>query len=414
MNIPLNLNKQKKQVLLLYTTSAIGVVVGLLSSIVNTRFLEPADYGDVRYVQNIINFIASLLLFGYFLSGCRLLAISKDEERSRKIRGALIVVLGIASAVLVTAVALCVLFHGKNPTVSHLFLVALPVCLSPLLLNYINNVAQGDNHIGRLSIARLAPSLLYVILAYLIYSRFGATPTRMILLQMGLSTVIISLIILSVHPSFSGLKPIFKELNEENKRYGFQLYLGSLFMVTTGYIAGMTLSFFNTDNVQVGFYTLSTTVTAPLALLPSIIGTTYFKQFASQDRIPSRLMKVSILITFLTCLVFVIIIRGLIVFFYTERYAPVGVYASVLAMGTSIHGFGDMINRYLGSHGQGKQIRNASIANGIFMVFGNCVLVYFFKIWGAIATTITCDLIYASLIIYYYRRFVKKSEDAEV
>jgi O-antigen/teichoic acid export membrane protein len=232
----------------------------------------------------------------------------------------------------------------------------------------------------------------------------------MILLQMGLSTIIIAIIILSVHPSFRNLKPIFKDLNEENKRYGFQLYLGSLFMVTTGYIAGMTLSFFNSDNVQVGFYTLSTTVTAPLALLPSIIGTTYFKQFAGESKIPPRLMKASLLITILTCFVFILIIRWLIVFFYTERYAPVGIYASVLAIGTSIHGFGDMINRFLGSHGQGKQIRNASIANGAFMVFGNCVLVYFFNIWGAIATTITCDLIYASLIMYYYKSFVKNAE----
>lgn len=54
-------SKQKQQVILLYFTTMVGVVLGVLASVINTRFLSPADYGDVRYVQNIINFIASLL-----------------------------------------------------------------------------------------------------------------------------------------------------------------------------------------------------------------------------------------------------------------------------------------------------------------------------------------------------------------
>lgn len=82
-----NFSKQRKQVVLLYLSTILGVLVGVLASIVNTRFLAPPEYGDVRYVQNIINFIASLLLFGYFLSGSRLLALSDSEERSRNIRG---------------------------------------------------------------------------------------------------------------------------------------------------------------------------------------------------------------------------------------------------------------------------------------------------------------------------------------
>lgn len=48
-----------------------------------------------------------------------------------------------------------------------------------------------------------------------------------------------------------------------------------------------------------------------------------------------------------------------------------------LSVGFSIHGFGDMINRYLGSHGQGVSIRNSSISNGVFKLFGYTVLVYF-------------------------------------
>ena len=51
-------SKQKQQVVLLYFTTMVGVVLGVLASVINTRFLSPSDYGDVRYVQNIINFIS--------------------------------------------------------------------------------------------------------------------------------------------------------------------------------------------------------------------------------------------------------------------------------------------------------------------------------------------------------------------
>ena len=96
--------KQTKQVVILYASTLSGVLLGVVASIINTRFLSPADYGDVRYVQNIINFIASLLLFGYFLSGSRLLAISSGESESRRIRGCMIVILGGALVVLIAGI----------------------------------------------------------------------------------------------------------------------------------------------------------------------------------------------------------------------------------------------------------------------------------------------------------------------
>ena len=93
-------SKQVKQVGLLYVTTILGVLIGVLNSVINTRSLAPEPYGDVRYVQNIISFISSLLMFGYFVSGSRLLALSKSEEYSRRIRGIMVVILAITFSVL--------------------------------------------------------------------------------------------------------------------------------------------------------------------------------------------------------------------------------------------------------------------------------------------------------------------------
>lgn len=391
-------------------TTMSGVFLGVLSSIINTNFMDPKDYGDVRYIQNIIGFIASLLLFGYFLSGSRLLALSNEETHSQRIRGAMVIILIIASLVLFASTGMCFFIHSNDYNLAYLFLVSLPVCFNPLLLNYINTTAQGDNHIGRLSITRLLPALLYVIVAYFIYSQFGATSSRMILLQWGIATVIYICIIISTQPRFDNLKPIFKKLNIENKDYGLQLYWGSLVMVATNYLAGISLGIFNENNIEVGYYTLAMTVTSPLATLPAIIGTTYFKQFATQDRIPIKVMKFTILITLISCICFIALIKPIVTFLYSEQYEIVGTYAIWLSVGYGIHGIGDMINRYLGSHGQGKSIRNSSIANGIFKIFGYTILVYLWNTEGALLTNVLCSFIYAIMLYYYYYNFIKNAK----
>ena len=405
----MKLSKQNKQVVFLYGSTLLGVLMGYLSSIVNTHFLNPVEYGNVRYVVNIIHFVSALLLFGYFLSGSRLLALSHHEQYSRRIRACMCVILGIAVGVLLLTVVVCYFVHLNKPEVSNLFLVALPFCANALFLNYINTTAQGDNHIIRLSVARLLPGLFYVPTAYLIYSHSGATASKMILLQNGIPFFILLAVILSTKPLFAKLSPVFQSLNEENKSYGIQLYIGSLFMVASNYLAGIFLGIFNLDNQEVGFYSLALTVTSPLATLPAIIGTTYFKKFASQSKIPDKVMKFSILLTGGTCVLFILIIKPLVSLFYSESYSIVGTYASWLAVGYSIHGLGDMINRYLGSHGEGKAIRNSSIANGTFKIIGFTFIVYLFNTNGAIATIIICDIIYLLSLVYYYRNYVRGS-----
>lgn len=394
---------------MLYGSTLAGVLMGVLASIVNTRFLVPAEYGDVRYVQNIINFLATFLIFGYFLSGARLMAISDDRRHVARIKGMMVLILSVACLVLSMAMPVCYFLHTEKTAVAVLFLASMPVCFYPLFLNYIDQTAQGDNQITHLSLARLLPFLLYVPCGYVVYSQFGATPMRMVFLQWGLYSLIYIFIIIATKPSFHNLRPIWQALNEENRRYGLQLYIGSLVMVSTNYLAGISLGYFNSDNSEVGFYTLALTVTTPLSALPSIIGTAYFKKFAKQPCIPRKVIVATVALTMATCVLFVLLIHPVVRFLYSEKYAVVGTYASILSVGFCIHGLGDMFNRYLCSHGQGVSVRNASIANGIFKIFGFTVLVAIFNTNGAIATTIICDIVYFTCLIFYYIRFTKTS-----
>lgn len=402
------LTKHHVQVVGLYVSTLLGTLLGFASSIVNTHFLTDVEYGDVRYVQNLITLLASLLLFGYFLSGSRLLALSNEKQRSRSIRGAMVVVLVVCALLLVGGTFLAGYLHKGDKELFRLFVLSLPVCCYPLLTNYMNTTAQGDNHIGRLALARVMPALLYVPIAYWVYSMKGATSGLMVVLQWGIYSAVLVMIVISTRPSFRGLKSIFTDLRTENAAYGIHLYYGSLAMVATNYLAGVMLGVFNDDNVNVGYYTLALTLTAPLAYLPGIIGTTYFKRFVNEPRIPQKVLRGTLLITFISCVCFVVFVRLVVALFYPETYAVVGNYASWMAVGFSVHGVGDMINRFLGSHGEGKAIRNSSYACGAFKIFGFVFLVWLWNIQGALFTNVVSSCIYCCALLYYYRKSITK------
>lgn len=406
------LSKPQKQVAVLYSATLLGTLIGVCNSVVNTHFLNPVDYGNVRYVQNIMALLSTLLLFGYFVSGSRLLAISKSEEQSKRIRGTMCIILAGLNLIIMSILALCFFFHDliKPFDAKYLFLVSIPFCGSILMLNYINTVAQGDNQINRISIARLVPSFLYLLTALLIYNKYGATPTIFILLQQGIACFVLMFIIMSTRLSFKEIRQTFSILTDENKRYGKHLYYGSLAMCATQYIPGITLSLFHENNVLVGFFTLALTVTTPLQMLPSIIGTIYFKRFATEASIPPKVMKVTVVMTAFSCLIFIVSIYPLIYFLYSPSYSQVGIYAAALSFGFGIHGIGDMINRYLGSHGQGKPIKKSSYFCGTVSVIGYTLGVYVGGIYGALLTKVLSSSVYSITLYRYYLDYIKQTK----
>jgi len=409
-------SKQSKQVVVLYISTLTGVVVGMLVSILNTRNLPPSEYGDVRYISNIIQLLSGIFLFGYFVTGSRLLAVAKSKEESAQIKGGLVVILASTVVLMMVCMVACGLIHHYvlHREYAWLFYTVVPVCGSTLLLNYMNTSAQGDNSIYSIAAARLLPSMLYLIVAFLIYTQFGASNWLMLLLQNGIAMLVLSVIIWHNKPSFKNLRQTFKALQKENRTYGLQVYYGSLANVSVQYIAGITLGMFATNNTNVGFYSLALTVTGPLAMLPSIVGTTYFKSFAHENCISRKVLTSTFLISTASLVGFVVLIYPIVNILYDERYADVALFACVLSIGFTFHGLGDVFNRFLGAHGQGTYLRNGAFLSGAIALLGYTFGVYYLGIWGAVITKITSSLAYFFSMVAYYVCFTKALSNESV
>lgn len=379
-------------------------------SVLNTHALSPELYGDVRYVTNIINFFSGILLVGYFVSGSRLLAVSRTTEEAARIKGGILLILGIVATVMIIMILLCGLVHQfiLHKDYSYLFYCALPVCISPLLTNYINTTAQGDNSIGLISMGRLLPPLTYLIIAYFVYKYIPPSPKLMLWLHNGIALLILISLILSNNPSFKDLKHSINLLKEENRRYGLHVYFGSLANLSIPYIAGVTLGLFAANNSNVAFYTLALTISTPLMTAPSVIGTTYFKKFASQNKITKKVINATVGISAISLIGYVIIIFPLVRFLYDSSYQRVAIYGAFLAIAAVAQGLGDVFNRFLGAHGQGKQLRNGAWFSGGVSIIGYTIGVYFFEIEGAIITRILSSGVYMAAMIIYYLLFTRK------
>ena len=406
----MTLNKNHIQAIVLYICTLFGVLIGVLVSVLNTRNLAPSEYGDVRYINNIIQMLSGIFLFGYFVTGSRLLAIAKSKEEAAQIKGGLVTILGMTVALMMVCMIACGLIHHYilHRDFAWLFYTVIPVCGSVLLLNYMNTSAQGDNSIFSIAAARLLPSLIYLFIAYFVYEHFGASNWLMLVLQNGIALIVLSVIIWYNKPSFKNLKQTFKALQEENKSYGLQVYYGSLATVSVQYIAGITLGMFAADNANVGFYSLALTVTGPLALLPSIIGTTFFKRFAHENCISREVLFSTFFMALLSMVGFVILVYPVVGILYDERYSDVALFACFLSVGFTFHGLGDVFNRFLGAHGQGKSLRNGAFISGAIALVGYTIGVYYFGIWGAIFTKITASTAYFVSMAVFYFCFVKR------
>ena len=165
---------------------------------------------------------------------------------------------------------------------------------------------------------------------------------------------------------------------------------------------------FATNNVNVGFYSLAITVTGPLAMLPSIIGTTYFKRFAHENTISRKILITTFSMALLSMIGFVIIIHPVVGFLYDDRYSDVALYACILSTGFTFHGLGDVFNRFLGAHGQGKPLRNGAFISGVIALVGYTVGVYYFGIWGAIFTKLSASLAYFISLTFFYFTYIKR------
>ena len=405
--------KKKKQVAALFSVSIIGIPLGIVSNIIVTRFLGSEKYGDLSFLLNIFNLSILLFTFGFFQAGNRALVLTNDEIKAKEYYGAELVYGFFIFLIMSVALFAYVTFDPNIVAkgLRSILYLSIPFGWVFLLLRYFETLFLPGYRIKELSFIRLMPKILYFILVLGIY--FLAEKlnhNRLIVLwfiRIITFLIIYLLTILRLKPSFSNLKERIHEIWEYNKSYGLHVYSGSVFSVGFNSLTGILISYFSIKNTGVGYFGLAMTFSAPLALIPSVIATTHYKDFSTLKRIPKKLTVITISISILALIFVRVAVGPFIRLFYGDEFIPVIKLNLLVSTGVILHGMADYFNRFLGAHGEGKALRNSAILIGISLLAFNLILIPKFGETGAAYTKIFSGSFYFVLMILYYFKLKK-------
>lgn len=407
----MNIDKDTiNKTLTLYGSSFIGIGLGFAISVFNTSVLGKEAFGDFKFIETVFRFLASLVSIGVFISITRMLAIAKNKIYKHNLIG--FFVLSLAAAGLI-GIILLIIFSYLEPiwfsnNLGFIFRKYAFLIFAILGSISLREILKGLNKIYTLSILNTIPAIAYLIIAYTYNLNNPLYLEDILLLFYGFQFLIIIIIIYKLKPKFNIKKSLVKDVIHENNINGRPIYYGSLAGVATAHIVGFSLSYY-IDNTQVGFFTLAMTICSPLIMIPSILGTVFFKKFANLDFIPKKVVVFSILATLFALVIFYLFIEKVFLLFYSDDFSPAIEISKLLILSFLLHGLGDLINRFLGAKGKGKLLRNSAFMVGIVNILGYTILVNYFGVTGAIITKILASGTYLFMMYYYYTKFTKKN-----
>ncbi|MBN2570802.1 MAG: oligosaccharide flippase family protein [Ignavibacteriales bacterium] len=403
-----NLTKSKKakQIFILYLSMIIVVGLHFGISVINTQALGKQNFGDLKFIQNFFYIFSTVSTLGFFVSGGRLVALKENKDETHYIFGNLLLIASVISIILILIIIGLSSFQENifNNKLGYILRIFAPLLFVFPFQFCIDNILQGTNKIFSLSLFRLLPYLLYFVSAIIIYYYFSYTLLTVLTLQMGSLTLIIVIFVYYLKPKFGDIKKYFNKLKKENKEYGKQVYIGFLTGVASSYLSIFLISYF-IDNVNVGYYALAISLTSPLTLLPNLISTTYFKDFTSMNKIPKKLTLVTIFSSIIILVIYLLFTKAIVIAIYSAEYSAVVDIMYMVAIGSVLHGFGDYLNRFIGAHGLGREIRNSNFAVCFSNIFVNLLSIYLFGIIGAAFTKIISAIIYVLMMSHSYHKF---------
>jgi len=399
-------NPRVLQPIALFGSMVLDMGLMFISGIITARLLGPANYGDLQFIRTVMSLLTLVVTFGIFYSGSRVLVTEADPQKCHEISGTIVFISFVMGLIVCVAMAALIypadyFFHTN---VGHIVIPLLPFFIGLCLDQALPLILQSTNRIYLLAIYSCAPAFLYILVTVTL-SLLKLISTSSVLITFQVTTLLVNLLIVAyTKPSLVSIKYWWEEIKKRNKSYGFPVYRGALIALGTGYLNRLGISYW-VNNTAIGFFSLATNLTEPLKFLPNAIATSSFRRFAGETKISRKILLTSIAITLASLVVALVFYGAPLAWLYTSKFIQVSPMARALSVAAIFMGFGDMFNRFLGAHGQGKPIQNAAISFGVANALGIFVFVPYFGVWGAVITSVLAGSVYLLQMYLSYRRF---------
>lgn len=397
-----------KQTLSLYSSEIIALILGMFTSIINTRMLGPEGYGILAFFGVITSFTVLFFRFGMFSATGVLLAQCKDELKCRELTGASVVL-----AIIIGIVYSCFIFFisffidgwfnveiGWILRWSSFMLIALPMTL------LVPQIGRGINAIHNISAFNILRPLLYLGGSLLLLFSVKIEPVHLIFLNLITMVITLIVIIHTFHPVFTHLRETIEIIIEKTKEYGFHLYLGQIADQSTQQLNGLLIPLF-INTTQLGFFSLGMLITTPISGLSRSLATSLFRDFAQAREIPKKIIYYNA-VWLIACVILLNIFGGFMIsILFSKDFLPVVPLLLPMSIAIFFQGMYQPYNLFLVVKIKGKEWRDLAIICAIQNLLLNLILIVYFGIFGA------CFALLASMFTWYisfileYRNYLR-------
>jgi O-antigen/teichoic acid export membrane protein len=402
-----------RQASMLFSAQTASMVAGFCASVIQARWMEPAEMGRFAFCLAIIVVASLFFEFGISSAGARVLALTQDRQSERQALGALVLMtLAISvsfSLFIVLAAAPIDVFFKKD--VRWLLMATAALAFFQPFQLFIEQSCQGLNQIRRLSVFQLLMSgsyLLALIVLVAAQRLTAGTALGAYLAGTGLASV---WTLLRMQPSFNGVSRYIKLTLTETRGYGFNLYLARISGMASSRSDQLAIGYFLAGTAPLGMYAIAQKFSNPIAMVGRALAATRFRAFARLTRLPSRITKWNA-IAVVAASIALIALGPILLRVVFPKYSEAAALLVPFAVMNSFVGLFQPYNVFLASHGRGVELRNIVLIVGVATIAALLVTVPRFGIAGAAWTAAAAMALDYMLHVLYYRRFKRTLEPA--
>ena len=400
-------SKIGKQTAILFGSQIALVIIGFGIKKLQTNVLGADLYGLYAFFGSFTAFAALFFRFGFYSSLQVLLAENKSfiKEKEFFALGFLInLAIGVLFGVFIWAFSFYVddLFNIK---IGGILQLIAPLTIIIPSRTLISAMSIGSNKVHILPIYENTSKVLFFIALSIFALSDSLTIYNTIVFNLLTLLISFGIIYRQFEPSFTNLKENFKILWNKTKSFGFNFYLGSSANQSTFKLDELAISYFINTTVN-GFYSLANMLASPMIMGSQALSNSLFKDFAGQNRIPTKVFIYNTLWLISSMVILYFIADWVVLFLFGSDFKDVSSYAIGLSVAFFFQGLYQPFN-FLSAKSQGKAVRNIAITEAVINLVGNILLIPIFGVIGAIYTSILAKFIHFLGKLYYYNKFLK-------
>jgi O-antigen/teichoic acid export membrane protein len=379
---------------------------GLVASLIQARWMEPAEMGRFAFCLSIVLVTSLFFEFGVSSAGARVLALAHDSREQRQALGALALmtfVIGVAFAVFIAAAAgpIDSIF---TKDVRWLFIGTAALAFFLPFQLFIEQSCQGLNQIRRLSVFQLlmSGSYLFILVVVAALGRLNAgTALGAYLGGTGVASI---WTLARMRPSFSAPLHFISLALKETRGYGFNLYLARISGVASSRSDQLAIGYFLAGTAPLGMYAIAQKFSNPIAMMGRSLAVTRFRKFARLTSVPARITRWNAVVLISTA-VALVLCGPFVLKFVFPKYSEAAPLLIPFATMNLFVGLFQPYNIFLASHGRGVELRNIVLIVVVATIAALILTVPRFGIAGAAWTGAASMALDYILHVHYYRKF---------